>query len=404
MQSIRSTVWARDSGGWEGSFLEGATSNVGEFEAIENLPEEELQVILSSLTSGLVDRSEPLSIDRRPPPLPPPELPTFYQFPFSGNIIRDFRWREYLAANPDVAEAGGGEAEAFAHFFHQGYYERRIFDPKRLDGFDPGFYRKRYPELALTSDAAAQVHYCYQGWYEQRVPNSDSAWLSDARLHVYQMGKVGSHSIADALLASGYEGGVVHAHWMTDIMTAFPGNRLCYSRILVHDRDEPVRVISATREIVSWTLSTLFQYHGDRMLNAADAKVLIEERFWNQCKNVLQWFDHQYYCGLDVYAHPFNSEEGYTRIRHPGMDLMIYRQEDLPRLDKPIADFLGLPELRFRARNVGGSKAYSSIYASILRNTRLPAALLDEIYDTPFMRHFYSDAERDKARARWGMN
>lgn len=399
MQCVRSVTWLRLNEPRQRSAIAHLVSDMPVFEAIEAELQADLRILLDDCPEEAVARATPLRISRQP--LPAPELPTLYQSPYAGRIIRDFRWREYLAANPDVAKAGGGEAVAFAHFFHQGYYERRIFDPKRLDGFDPGFYRERYPELALPSDAAAQIHYCYQGWYEQRIPNRESAWLNDARLHVYQMGKVGSHSIADALLAAGYAGGVVHAHWMTDVMTAFPGNRLCYSRILVHDRDEPVKVISATREIVSWTLSGLFQYHGDRMLNATDAGALIEEHFWNQCKSGLEWFDHQYYCGLDVYAHPFDPAEGYTRIRHPGMDLMIYRQEDLPRLEKPIAEFLGLPELSFQTRNVGDRKAYSSIYTTMLRNTRLPAALLDELYDTPFMRHFYSDAERDKARARW---
>lgn len=70
--------------------------------------------------------------------------------------LRDFRWREYLHANPDVAANGADEAHAFAHFVQQGYYERRIFDPARLHGFDGGYYRTRYPELGLRTDAEAQ--------------------------------------------------------------------------------------------------------------------------------------------------------------------------------------------------------------------------------------------------------
>lgn len=401
MQCVRSVRWVRVDEPSQRMALAHLVSSTPAFATVEMTPQAELQFLLDDFPEEIAVDAAPLRINRLPPPLPPPDLPTLYQSPYAGRIIRDFRWREYLEANPDVAAAGDGEAYAFAHFFHQGYYERRIFDPKRLDGFDPGFYRERYPELGLPSDGAAQVHYCYHGWYEQLIPNRDSAWLHDARLHVYQMGKVGSHSIADALLAAGYEGGVVHLHWATDIMTAYPGNKLRYSRILVHDRDEPIKVISATREIVSWTLSGLFQYHGERMLNAADAKALVEGHFWNQCESGLNWFGHQYYCGLDVYAHPFNHADGYTCIQHPGVDLMIYRQEDLPRMEGPIAEFLGLPELHLRQRNVGSRKEYSSMYTTMLRNTRLPAALLDELYDTPFMRHFYSDAERDEARARW---
>ena len=349
------------------------------------------------------DEAPPLAfeIDLRPPKIPPPALPNLYQSPFAGRILRDFRWREYLIANPDVAATGDSEAHAFGHFFHQGYYERRIFDPARLDGFDPGFYRARYPELALPTDAAAQIHYCYQGWYEQRIPNRDSAWLHDAALHVYQMGKVGSHAIAAALEAAGYDGGVLHLHWPTDVVTGYPSNRLAYSRILVHERACPVKVISATREIVSWTLSGLFQYHGGAVLNAADAVALIEERFWDTCGSGLRWFDHRYHCDLDVYAHPFDHAAGYTCIDHAGIELLIYRQEDLSRMAAPLAGFLGVPDLRLDPRNVGEDKAYSGLYRRILRDFRLPGNLLSTLYDSAFMRHFYSDAEREAAYARW---
>lgn len=347
--------------------------------------------------------SEPveLRIDTSPLPIALPDMPGLYQSPYAERILRDFRWREYLVANPDVAATGEGEAHAFRHFFHQGYYERRIFDPKRLHGFDPGFYRERYPELGLDDDGLAQIHYCYQGWYEQRIPNRDSAWLYDAALHVYQMGKVGSHTIAEALQAAGYEGGVVHLHWPSDVVTGYPSNRLPYSRILVHERATPVKVISGAREIVSWTLSGLFQYHGAATINPDDARRLVEERFWHTCLNGLRWFDHRYHCDLDVYAHPFEHADGCARIAHEGIDLFLYRQEDMSRLETRFAGFLDLPQFSLGHRNVGEDKGYSGFYRSVLREFRLPGNLLSTLYDTPFMRHFYSDQEREVAYARW---
>lgn len=336
-----------------------------------------------------------------PPKVTLPSLPILYQSPYAEQILRDFRWREYLLANPDVAATGDTEAHAFGHFFHQGYYERRIYDPKRLDGFDPGYYRERYPEIALANDAEAQIHYCYQGWYEKRVPNRDSAWLYDANLHVFQMGKVGSHAISGALQDSGYDGGVIHLHWVTDLAIGYPSNRLPYSSILVHPRERPVKVISAAREIVSWALSGMFHFHGAATLNVADAVAMVEERFWSQCQNGLRWFDHRYFCGLDVYAHPFDHDAGWRRIRYGGIDLLLYRQEDLSRLEAPLAAFLDLGTLRLPKRNVGEDKGYADLYRNVMREFRLPGNLLSTLYDTPYMRHFYSDAERERAYARW---
>lgn len=355
------------------------------------------------LLNAANEDAQPLhfEISCAPPDVTLPSLPILYQSPYAERILRDFRWREYLLANPDVAATGDTETHAFRHFFHQGYYERRIFDPKRLDGFDPGCYRERYPQIVLANDAEAQIHYCYQGWYEKRVPNRDSAWLYDADTHVFQMGKVGSHAISAALQDAGYGGRVIHLHWVTDLIHGYPSNRMSYSSILVHLRERPVRVISATREIVSWALSGIFQHHGAASLNVADAVALVEDRFWNQCQDGLRWFDHRYFCDLDVYAHPFDHASGWSRIHHAGIDLLLYRQEDLPRLEVPLAAFFELDALRLPQRNVGGDKGYAELYRKVVREFRLPGNLLSSLYDTAYMRHFYSDAERERAYSRW---
>ena len=347
--------------------------------------------------------ADPFEIDiaMSPPTVTLPQIPILFQSPHAEQILRDFRWREYLLANPDVAATGNDEAHAFRHFFYQGYYERRIFDPKRLDGFDPGFYRERYPELALANDAEAQIHYCYQGWYELRIPNRDSAWLYDADLHVFQMGKVGSHTLSRGLQEAAYPGSVIHLHWVTDLVDGYPSNRLPYSRILVHERERPVKVISGVREIVSWAISGHFQYLGGAMLNVRDAIAMVEDHFWTSCRNGLRWFDHRYFCDLDVYAVPFDHAAGASRIQHAGIDLLIYRQEQLSSLGPVFGEFLALPGFRIGADNVGGGKAYATLYREVVRRFRLPGNLLSSLYDSAFMRHFYSDDERQQAYERW---
>ena len=45
--------------------------------------------------------------------------------------------------------------------------------------------------------------------------------------------------------------------------------------------------------------------------------------------------------------------------------------------------------------NDGARKSYAALYRRICDEFRLPAHLLTELYDSAFMRHFYSDAERE---------
>lgn len=330
-----------------------------------------------------------------------PWLPTLFQNPYADRILTEFRWHAYLRANPDVAANATDEAAALRHFYYRGYYERRVPDRDRLYGFDGGFYRERYPELGLVDDAEAQIHYCYLGYYEGRLPNRATAWYFDSDLHVFQMGKVGSHSIAQALEASGSDRKAVQLHWLSDFHLNAPGLRIPYRDILLRPRERPLQVLSGTREIVSWALAGIFQYFGGQLQSLEQAAQMTEERFLEICESGLTWFDHQYFCGLDVYAHPFPVDAGAVRITHGPLDLLVYRQEDMRRISGVVGEFLGIPGFSIGKANAGEGKPYASVYREFLASVRFPGNVLARLYDRPFMRHFYSDAEREEAYARW---
>jgi len=343
----------------------------------------------------------PLALRTTGPDVAMPWLPTLFQNPYADQILTGFRWRAYLRANPDVAEVAPDEAAALRHFYYSGYYERRIPDRARLRGFDAPFYRERYPGLGLASDAEAQIHYCYLGQFEGRAPNAYEAWHQDADLHVFQMGKVGSHSIAAALEAAGTSRKVIHLHWVSDFHLGEGSLRTPYRQLLLRERAAPLQVISASREIVSWTLASLFQYFGDGLASLDEVRHLVEVRFLETAQGGLTWFDHRYFCGLDVYATPFPHGAGVVRIAHPGLDLLVYRQENLPGLSAALGDFLSTPGFTLGHHNVGGAKGYSALYREFRRGFRLPGNVVATLYDSPYMRHFYSHDERDQAYRRW---
>lgn len=323
--------------------------------------------------------------------------------PGYGDLAADFRWRDYLAANPDVGAGVAPESLADTarhHFFHQGIQEGRIFDPDRIAILDPAYYRQRYPELGLLDDAEAQRHYCYRGHHELRYANRDTEWLAEADLHVFQMGKVGSHSIAQALQAvSGIK--VVHAHWMVDFHTAHPSCSLPYSYLLNRKRDRPLRIVSATRDIVSWALAGLFQVVPDDCICDQAIEEWVDLRFWEVCRSGLEWFDHGYFQGLDVYAQDFQPSLGYQIIRHGDSSVLIYRVEDLERVSPHLAEFVGAPQLSIDRRNQGSRKGYAETYARVRKHFRLPGNLLGQLLDSRFMSHFYAESERQALFERW---
>ena len=331
---------------------------------------------------------------------------TLAQNPYADQVLRDFRHDEYLRANPDLHF--DDPQQALWHFVFTGHDEGRVFDRWRADGVDPGWYRRRYPELQLRSDAEAVRHYSYHGYYEHRLPNPDTAWVHDAELHLFQMGKVGSHAIARGL-ERGYPGRVVHVHWAAHFPLGYPGCRIAYPRVLAHPRHAPVKVISAAREIVSRVLSGHLQYLDTRpgavgdSLTREQVEAHIEANFDQDCDIVASWFDHGYYCGLDVYAVPFPHDKGCVRLQHDALDLLIYRQEDLGRLESEIGAFIEWPGFRLQQANAASGKSYAELHAWLMATFTLHGNTLARLYDTPYMRHFYSEQEREQFLHYWRM-
>jgi hypothetical protein len=70
-------------------------------------------------------------------------------------------------------------------------------------------------------------------------------------------------------------------------------------------------------------------------------------------------------------------------------------------MEAPFATFLEMDALRLSRHNVGDDKGYADLYRRVMRDFRLPGNLLSSLYDSAYMRHFYSDVERERAYARW---
>jgi hypothetical protein len=329
---------------------------------------------------------------------------TLLQNPHAQAILHDFHWYEYMRANPDLYFANHEDARK--HFVYIGYSERRLMDLDRCLALVPGYYRERYPELNLNGDAAAEVHYSYAGYYEDRFANADTEWLYNTSLHVFQFGNVGSHSIAVALEDS-YKGGVLHLHWPTDFAVNYPCCSIPYEKIVTRQRDQPLRVISGAREIVSRVVSGAFQYLSTLDVHAAEPMQVdwildhLKNSFLNDCEVIAGWFDHQFYCKLDIYAHRFNYDQGYIRICNSTVELFLYRVENLSGLEDDLAVFLDIPNFKLSRENTAKEKNYCDAYREVMTSYTVPRSTLEKLYATPYMQFFYSDQERSAFMNYW---
>ena len=172
----------------------------------------------------------------------------------------------------------------------------------------------------------------------------------------------------------------------------------------------PVRAITLVREPIANNISMFFQLLGryigkDAERQDYDIDELIDIFVANYMHSrPLTWLDAEIKTnfGIDVYQSPFPVNQGYTIITQGRISLLVLRCElDDRTKAQAIADFLDIDDFKIIRSNVASEKSYARQYAEFKQRIRIPTALLDQMYNSRFSRHFYSMKEREELRARW---
>lgn len=249
-------------------------------------------------------------------------------------------------------------------------------------------------------------------------------------LLVYQMGKVGSRAVVEALRASPHlHRPVHHFHLLNDldeieqaVRTTHAGDisqtleSIAYGRRIrqrLLDRpDENVDVVSLVRDPVRRNLSAFVQSFPQMVPEAYErfgrGELLRDEilgLFIDSFDHSapLMWFDRQVreVFGIDVFEKPFDWEAGFTIYTRDSVRLMVIRLEDLDRCVGPALEgFLGLTGVRVSRANETGATEHSRLYHE-LEAAGMPMSYLDSMYGSRFARHFYSADELAKLTAGW---
>jgi hypothetical protein len=252
----------------------------------------------------------------------------------------------------------------------------------------------------------------------------------DNDILVYQSGKVGSSSICNSLTKLNIN--VTHVHMLTDsfIYDLVPelawaptidelhiirkSSKYCSDRIKM---SEKLKIITLVREPLIRDYSQ-FLYHMDELVRAerlppegpsrkAFADGIRRRATQNgKCKYGYQfeWFDQELKAvfGIDVYAHPFDAEVGYSIITQGNIDVLVVKLERLNELENVVGAFVGAPHFKLINTNEAKNKSYSARYKSFRRFENLPREVVDMYYDgNRLMNHFYAEVEREVFLRGW---
>jgi len=172
-----------------------------------------------------------------------------------------------------------------------------------------------------------------------------------------------------------------------------------------------LRVITLVRDPVAHNISTFFQVR-ERYVRDPAARAT-----WNMDEHIavflqryvhtrpLTWFDVEFrpMLGVDIYQRPFSHEQGYATLSCGHIEVLVLRCELEDHVKaRAIGAFLGLERFEIIRSNITSAKPYGAHYAEFKRRIIIPERLLEKMYESKYARHFYSDDERARLRARWG--
>ena len=255
------------------------------------------------------------------------------------------------------------------------------------------------------------------------------AWATRLRspIVVFTFGKVGStsltetlrtHSSRPVLHVHAISRSAVHAATRNYVVhgrggTPFNAWRGTYVR-LRWKFTRKRRVVTVVRDPVARNISAFFQVAdayglegvSDATADAVDVARLARTFFdeFDEHAGPLHWYAEEFAAttGVDVFAHPPPTTDGWTVIRTPDCDVALLRTEDLDRTGPAaLSAFLGTPVRRLADANRSTHKEYGEAYRRLVATIRFPAEYLRAAYTSQLATHMYTPDELDAFTTAW---
>ncbi|HEX8284967.1 MAG TPA: putative capsular polysaccharide synthesis family protein [Pyrinomonadaceae bacterium] len=242
---------------------------------------------------------------------------------------------------------------------------------------------------------------------------------------VYQMGKVASSSITQALrrvvglrvfqlhLLSPDGARRLRARMRRKGASAADAEMYVLARTLhrgIVKAGRKAKVVTLVREPIGRNISFYFQ-NLDMLWETADAHEKVGlgrmlEEFLDRFNHddTLEWFDSEFKAalGVDIYAHEFPHALGHLRLDTGRHEILVLRSDlDDAAKAKCLAEFLGVEGVTLVRENASGQKPYADAHREFLRELRLPEEYVSHMLDSKYARHFFSPEERDALRSKW---
>ncbi|MFN8445478.1 MAG: putative capsular polysaccharide synthesis family protein [Caldilineaceae bacterium] len=174
-------------------------------------------------------------------------------------------------------------------------------------------------------------------------------------------------------------------------------------KVITLMREPVARNVSGFFESIEYRIPRFYERLAQGELSLTELTNVFVERYDNH-DVPLRWFDEEMKTTLDidVFAQPFRHAQGYDILESAKADVLLIRLESLQHCyQEAFQRFLGLEEVSLVTANDARDKAYYPTYQHFVQAATLPQSYLDRMYEAKVTRHFYTPAEIESFRAKW---
>lgn len=223
---------------------------------------------------------------------------------------------------------------------------------------------------------------------------------------LYQMGKVGSSTLKESLKHQNIKPLHIHRYYFKNNEKPIGLRRFIHkvkSNIIFNRfiRNKRVKVITFYRDPLARNISSFFQnldvYFSKTELETLSFEIL-ERKFIgasNLHKSPNNWFDIEFNKKLrvDIFKNPFDKEKGFGIFKKNNIDFFVCTTNKINSLEKEFGRFLEIEDFKIINKNIGSKKWYNHLYKEFKEKYKPSATMLDSLYNSKTIRHFYSEED-----------
>ena len=242
--------------------------------------------------------------------------------------------------------------------------------------------------------------------------------VNDKNIYViYTMSKVGSSTVYQSLKSKRPFSDIFHVHFLSEnyldnilpqLHENFHSNIPIGREILSFIAKNPnsrIKIVTLTRDPIDREISGLFQswkhlYSDIEQVPHEELKEHIESKDYDYS---LGWFDEEFkeYLHFDIYEHDFDREKGYEIYSHGKYDILCIKLEKLNAVaQSAFLDFFG-EQISLVHSNSSKDKKGKDAYKYLKQNVEFDKEQLEKIYNSKYVKHFYSENEINAFKSKW---